>query len=115
MSVLFKVVFLQHDELHEVYARSVSESSMMHFVEVEALVLDAPASSESGSPTQSKAQARLRSTYADVQRIYLPIQTILRIEEVHHVGTANIHSIEPAAQEANVTQILQTDATWDED
>ena len=114
MGVLFKVVFLQHDELHEVYARSVSESSMMHFIEVEALVLDAPVSSQSGSLPPS-SEARLRSTYADVQRIYLPIQTVLRIEEGHHVGTANIHSIEPGAQEAKVTQILQTDATWDED
>lgn len=113
MNQLFKVVFSQHDELHEIYAHSVSESTMMHFIEVEALAFAATSSEANPSEQQLKGAKRLRETYANVQRIYIPIHAVLRIEEVAQIGSAQVHPIKPIASQENAARLL--DPTWSED
>jgi hypothetical protein len=79
---LYRVVFTQEDKIYEVYAQSLSEESLMGFIEIEEFVLDA----ESTSPTQESTEDYLKSEFAGVKRSYIPMHMILRIDEMEVQG-----------------------------
>lgn len=92
---LYKVIFANQGKVYEVYARHVSHGSLFGFVEVEKLVFGAR-SSVVVDPTEEKIQTE----FADVSRTYLPLHSIIRIDEVEKQGVSKITD----AQGGNVAQ-----------
>ncbi len=78
---LFKVIFLNHGKVYELFARGVASSGLWGFVEVSDLVFE---SSEGVvvDPTEEK----MRDEFADARVLHLPIQSVLRVEEVQKRG-----------------------------
>ena len=88
-SKLFKVVFMNQGKIYEIYARSVSHGSLFGFVEVEELVFG-----ERSSVVLDPSEEKIKSEFKGVERTYLPMHSIVRIDEVDRQGTSKISTVE---------------------
>ncbi len=82
---LYKVAFLSQGQVYEVYARRVSQGGLLGFVEIEGLVFG-----EKTTVVVDPTEERLQREFAGVKRCYLPMHSILRIDEVEKAGPARI-------------------------
>jgi hypothetical protein len=78
---LYKVTFLSQGKTLEVYARHVGSSALWGFTEVGELVFE-PGDGVVVDPTEEK----LRDEFKDTRVLHLPMQCIVRIEEVEKRG-----------------------------
>lgn len=79
---LYKVTFLHLGKCYELYARHVSSSPLWGFTEVAELVFEPAGSGLLVDPTEE----RLRDEFADTRVLHLPMQSVVRIEEVERKG-----------------------------
>lgn len=82
---LYKVTFLNHGKIYELYAQRVAGSTLWGFTEIADLVFDV----HEGlviDPTEE----RLRDEFAGTRALHLPMQSIVRIEEVEKKGQSAI-------------------------
>lgn len=82
---LYKVIFNNQGKVYEIYARQIYQSELYGFIEIEELVF--------GSTTQlvvDPSEERLRSEFDSVTRSYIPIHSVIRIDEVEREGVAKI-------------------------
>ncbi len=83
---LFRVIFHNAGKIYELYAEGVGESGLYGFVEVEGLRFG-----ERSELLVDPAEERLKSEFEGVERLYLPMHAIVRIDEVNRAGPARIH------------------------
>jgi hypothetical protein len=94
-SHIFKVQFVREGKVWEVYARKVTHGGLFGFIEVEDFVFG-----ERSSVVVDPGEERVKSEFAGVKRTWLPMQSVLRIDEVKKSGVSKITSYEGA----NVSQ-----------
>ncbi|MBB5014643.1 DUF1820 family protein [Rehaibacterium terrae] len=82
---LYKVTFLNHGKVYELYARHVAGSALWGFTEVGELVFDL-----GESVVIDPTEERLRDEFAATRMLHLPMQSIVRIEEVERKGQLTI-------------------------
>lgn len=92
---IFKVLFMNQGKVYEIYAKTVSHGNLFGFIEVEELIFGAR-SSVVVDPTEE----RIQTEFAGVKRTYLPMHSILRIDEVDKQGVSKVTKMEGG----NVTQ-----------
>ena len=92
---LYKVTFVNLGKVYEIYARSVTQGTLFGFIEIERLVFGARS-----SVVLDPAEERIKTEFAGVIRSYLPMHSILRIDEVEKQGVSKI----TVAEGGNVTQ-----------
>lgn len=86
---LYKVVFMNQGQVYEVYARHVGHGSLFGFVEIEELVFG-----ERTTVVVDPAEEKIKSEFANVKRTYLPMHSIIRIDEVDKQGKTRISKLE---------------------
>ena len=91
---LYKIAFMSQGQVYEIYARSVSHGGLFGFIEVEQLVFG-----ERTSVVVDPSEEKIKSEFENVKRTYLPMHSIIRIDEVDKQGTSKISKME-----GNVTQ-----------
>ncbi len=91
---IFKVLFVNQGKVYEVYARKVSHGGMLGFVEIEELVFG-----ERAGVLLDPTEERIKSEFEGVKRSFLPMHSVLRIDEVSKRGASKI-----TQYEGNVTQ-----------
>jgi hypothetical protein len=82
---LYKITFFNAGKVYELYARQVGSSALWGFTEVAELVFDV----HEGlvvDPTED----RLRDEFGGTKVLHLPMQSIVRIEEVERKGASAI-------------------------
>ncbi len=82
---LYRVTFRHQDQIWEIYARNVSHGSLLGFVEVEKLVFG-----ERSSIIADPAEEKLKSEFDSVDRTYIPVHAIVRIDEVSKLAPGRI-------------------------
>lgn len=82
---LFKVLFSQNEQVFEIYAKQLGEADMMGFVVAEELIFT-DVNTLLVDPSEEKLKAEFRS----VQRTYIPMHAILRIDEVTYAACPKI-------------------------
>lgn len=82
-------MFVNEGKVYEIYARRVSHSAMFGFVEVEGLLFG-----ERRSVVVDPAEERLQTEFAGVERTYIPMHSVIRIDEVEKKGTSKIHAVD---------------------
>src|SRR5882672_1945032 len=82
-SHIFKVQFVNQGKVYEIYARKVSHGSLFGFIEVEELVFG-----ERTTVVVDPAEEKIKAEFNDVKRTYLPMHSVLRIDEVKKQGSA---------------------------
>jgi hypothetical protein len=88
-SHIFKVLFVNQGKVYEIYARKVGHGGMFGFIEVEELVFG-----ERSTVVLDPAEERIKSEFEGVKRTYLPLHSVLRIDEVKTQGVSKITSFE---------------------
>ena len=82
---IFKVLFHNQGQVYEVYAHNIYQSELYGFVEIEDYTF--------GNRSQmliDPAEDRLRNEFEGVQRSFIPMHAIVRIDEVEKEGVATI-------------------------
>lgn len=82
---IYRVSFFQQGEVYEVYAQQVTQGNMFGFVELEGLLFG-----ESSEVLVDPSQEKLASEFKDVERVYVPMHAVLRIDEVAKPGVSRI-------------------------
>jgi hypothetical protein len=88
-SHIFKVLFVNQGKIYEIYARSVGHGDLFGFIEVEELIFG-----ERSTVVVDPAEEKIKSEFAGVKRTFLPLHSILRIDEVRKQGVSKISSYE---------------------
>jgi hypothetical protein len=88
-SHIFKILFLNQGKVYEIYARKVSHGELFGFIEVEELVFG-----ERSTVVLDPGEERVKSEFAGVKRSFLPLQAVLRIDEVRKQGVSKITAYE---------------------
>lgn len=94
-SHIFKVVFANQGKVYEIYAKKVSHGALFGFVEVEELVFG-----ERTTVLVDAAEEKVKAEFEGVKRTYLPMHSVLRIDEVRKQGISKVSALEGS----NVTQ-----------
>ena len=92
---VYKVIFQNATQLFEVYARQIYQSDMWGFIEVEEFVFG-----ERSRLVVDPSEEKLKTEFRGVKRSYIPLQAIVRIDEVDHEGPGKI--VPGAVSEGNV-------------
>ena len=72
-------------EIYEIYAEAIYQSDMYGFIEVEEYIFD-----QNSQIVVDTSEEKLKNEFKGVQRSYIPISCIMRIDEVDKKGTAKI-------------------------
>ncbi len=86
---LYKIIFLNQGKVYELFSEGVTSSGLWGFIEVSDLVF------ETGEglvvdPTEEK----MRQEFSGARVLHLPIQSVLRVEEVEKRGQCLIRDRE---------------------
>jgi len=95
---VYKVIFQNGSQVFEVFARQIYQSDMWGFIEVEEFVFG-----ERSQILVDPGEERLKNEFNGVKRSYIPMQAIIRIDEVDKEGCSKVSSATPA--DSNVTSL----------
>jgi hypothetical protein len=84
-SHIFKVIFHNQGKVFEIYARKVGHGAMFGFIEVEELIFG-----EKSSVVVDPTEEKIQTEFAGVKRTYLPLHSVIRIDEVRKSGTSKV-------------------------
>lgn len=82
---LYHIAFYNRGDIYELYARKVHQSSMFAFVEIEDIVFG-----ERSAIVVDPSEEKLKTEFEGVTRTYIPLQAVIRIDEVARGGTGKI-------------------------
>lgn len=94
---IYKITFHNRGKLYELHARRINTSALLGFVEVEGLLFGTAGSGVLVDPSEE----RLKAEFAAVKRTYVPLQAVVRIDEVEKEGVNKITAL--PEQGGNVT------------
>lgn len=93
---IYRIKFINQDEVYEIYARYIYQSDLWGFLEIEELVF--------GSQTQvvvDPSEEKLKQQFEGVERSYIPMHSVIRIDEVTQEGVAKITEVKGTATVTN--------------
>lgn len=93
---IYKVIFLNQNEVYEIYAKHVYQSDMYGFIEIEGFVFG-----ERSQVIVDPGEEKLKNEFASVARSYIPFHSLIRIDEVEKEGTPKVSEFKGE----NVTQL----------
>lgn len=82
---IYKIIFQSQGKIYDIFARSIYEGEMMGFIVVEEIIFG-----ERSSVVLDPAEENLKSEFEDVLRTFIPLHTIIRIDEVEREGVAKV-------------------------
>lgn len=82
---LYRIQFINNGERYELFVREVTQGNLFGFIEIGDFVWD-----KHTSLVVDPSHEKLKSEYADVNRTYLPMHSVLKIDEVKKEGVAKI-------------------------
>ena len=84
-SKIYRISFYNQGSIYELHARVVHQSAMFAFVEIEGIIFG-----ERSSVVVDPSEEKLKSEFAGVTRTYIPLQAVIRIDEVEREGANKI-------------------------
>jgi len=82
---IYKVIFYNQGQIFEVYALQIYQSDLYGFIELEELVFG-----ERSQMLVDPSEERLKSEFDGVNRTYIPMHAVVRIDEVAKEGVGKI-------------------------
>ena len=82
---IYRVIFHNQGKIYEVYAKGVSHGALFGFIEIEQLVFG-----EKTSLVVDPSEETLKTEFTNVDRTYIPLHSIIRIDEVNKQSMAKI-------------------------
>lgn len=88
---IFKVIFINQNELYEIYANKVYQADLYGFVTVEGIIFG-----ENSSIVLDPSEEKLKTEFERVTKTSIPLHEIIRIDQVTKRGTAKIKGLTSA-------------------
>jgi hypothetical protein len=85
---IYKVVFVNQEQIYEVYVKNVYPGDLYGFVIIEDFVFG-----EKSTLVVDPTEERLRIEFEGVNRSFIPVQRIIRIDHVKKRGIAKVISL----------------------
>lgn len=82
---IYKVVFVNQNQIYEIYAKSVYQGDLYGFIVVEDFVFG-----EKSAIVIDPGEEKLRQEFEGVNRSFIPMHEIIRIDQVKKRGTAKV-------------------------
>lgn len=95
---IYKIQFHNNGQLYELYAHEVTQSNMYAFIEVADIIFG-----ERSNLLVDPSEEKLKSEFGQVKRTYVPIQAVIRIDEVEKEGVNKILESNISSSEGNVS------------
>ena len=92
---VYRISFVNQGKIYVVYAERVGQGDLYGFVEVSGLLFG-----EQSSVVIDPSEEKLKSELGGVTRLFVPIHTVIRIDEVEKRGANKILEVETGS---NVT------------
>ncbi len=88
-NLLYRVVFVNQQQVYELYAKRVYQAELFGFVVIEDFVFG-----ENSGIVIDPGEERLKTEFENIKRSYVPMHEIVRIDQVERRGTAKIIPLE---------------------
>jgi len=85
---IYKVIFINQGQVYEVFSRQIYQSDLYGFIEIEEFIFD-----EKSQVVVDPSEEKLKIEFENVNRSYIPIASVIRIDEVEKEGVAKIVEI----------------------
>ena len=82
---VYKIIFIQLGEIYEVFAKQIYQSDMYGFIEVEEYIFN-----QNKQLVVDPSSEKLEKEFKNVERSYIPINAVIRVDEVIELGEAKI-------------------------
>lgn len=82
---IYRVTFFNQGQVYEIYARHVYQSDLWGFLEVEQFVFG-----ERSKMIVDPAEEKLKTEFSAIKRSFIPMHSVVRIDEVEKEGTCKI-------------------------
>ena len=92
---IYKVIFLNQNQVFELYARAIYQSEMYGFIEVEEFVFG-----EKAQLVVDPSEEKLKNEFSGVSRTLVPVHAVIRVDEVKKRGQSKIMEL---GKETNIT------------
>lgn len=89
---VYRVIFSNQGQVYEVFARHVGQGAMFGFVEVEQILFG-----ERSQLIADPSEEKLKTEFAGVKRVFIPLHSVVRIDEVEKEGAGRISNPETAS------------------
>ena len=89
---IYKILFLNEGKVYEIFAKGISHGGLFGFVEVEGLIFG-----EKSTVVVDPAEETLKREFGGVERTYIPLHAVIRIDEVEKRGASKIHPVSESA------------------
>ena len=86
---LFRIAFLNHGKVYELFCSGVCTSGLLGFIEVTGLEFE-----DKGSLVVDPTEEKMRDEFDGVEILHLPMHSVLRVEQVRKKGPAVIRDRE---------------------
>lgn len=86
---LYRVAFLNHGKVYELFCNGVCTSGLLGFIEVSGLQFN-----DKDSLVVDPTEEKMRDEFEDVEVLHLPMHSVLRVEQVRKKGQAVIRDRE---------------------
>ena len=92
---IFRISFINQGKVYQLHADSVQQADMYGFVSISGLIFG-----ETTSVVVDPSEEKLKSEFAGVKQVTIPMHSIIRIDEVEKRGQNKIFDLD---DNANVT------------
>ena len=89
---IYKVSFINHGKIYELYAESVDQSEIFGFIEIDGLIFG-----ETSTVLIDPGEEKLKTEFSGVSRTLVPVNAIIRIDEVEKQGQSKILDLDASA------------------
>ena len=82
---IYRVLYHNHEEIHQVYVKHLYQGDLYGFVVLEDFIFD-----EESSIVIDPSEERLKNEFDGVSRSFIPMHEVIRIDQVDRRGAAKI-------------------------
>lgn len=93
---IYRVAFVNQGKVYEIYAKNVGQGEIFGFVEIEGLLFG-----EKTTLVVDPSEEALQAEFSGVERTYIPLHSVVRIDEVDKGGKSKIHTLPDASGKAS--------------
>jgi hypothetical protein len=97
---IYKIVFVNKEQVYEIFAENVYQGDMYGFVIIEDFVFG-----EKSSIVLDPGEEKLRAEFEGVKRSFIPMHEIVRIDQVERRGTSKITSVKNHSKAGKVSSL----------
>ena len=82
---IYRISFYNQGDIYELHAREIHQGNMYAFLEIEDIIFG-----ERSAIVVDPVEEKLKSEFEGVKRTYIPLQAVIRIDEVEREGINKI-------------------------